>query len=137
MNNHAKRLCTHLETLDFWRDYDAEKKTNARRVYRHSNDSGQAIKVFDCMTDNTITIARRLAEKIVGVARSGDAAPLSIKERATVTRRKSQADKRREEAARAERAKAAEAEFEKRQRIVAAEQSRRSIESLMRPGFGR
>lgn len=137
MNNHAKRLCTHLEALDFRRDYEAEKKTNAKRVYRHANDSAQAIKVFDCMNDSTITIARRLADKIVGLGTSGDVKPATIKERVKIQRRKHSAHQRREEEARSERAARAEAEFEARDRLRRAEAQRREISELMRPGYGR
>lgn len=136
MNNHAKRLCTHLEALDFRRDYDAEDKTKARRVYRHANDMAQAIKVFDCMNDSTITIATRLANKIVGLGSNGPDLP-SLKERAKVTRRKQKTQIQRENEARTQRAARAESEYEARQRTIAAEQRRREIEDLMRPGRGR
>lgn len=136
MNNHAKRLCTHLESLDFRRDYDAEEKTKARRVYRHANDSAQAIKVFDCMNDSTITIATRLANKIVGLGSTGPDLP-SLKERAKITRRKQSQQQKREAEQRAVRAAEAEAKHEAQERARQAAKRRREIEDLMRPGFGR
>lgn len=136
MNNHAKRLCTHLEALDFRRDYDAEEKTKARRVYRHANDMAQAIKVFDCMNDSTITIATRLANKIVGLGSNGPDLP-SLKDRAKITRRKQKTQRQRDDEARAQRGAVAEAMHEARERARLAATRRREIEDLMRPGYGR
>lgn len=114
MNNHAKRLCTHLEALDFRRDYDAEDKTTARRVYRHANDPEQAIKVFDHMSDNTITSQRKLADKIVGLGTSGPDAP-TIKERARIHRRQQQTQRQRDDEARRLRGDAAVALMDTRE----------------------
>lgn len=136
MNNHAKRLCTHLEALDFRRDYEAEERTSARRVYRHANHPEQAIKVFDVMSDNTITSQRKLADKIVGLGSSGPAAP-TIKERARIHRRKQTLQDQRDELARRERAAKAEAEHAKRVAASRADAKRRELQDLMRPGFGR
>lgn len=136
MNNHAKRLCTHLETLDFRRDYDAEEVSKARRIYRHANNPGQAIKVHDQMSDNTITTARKLADKIVGLGSNGPAA-LTIKERAQVHRRKQTQQQKRDDEARRVRAEAAEAEHAKRTAAAQIDAKRREIQSLMMPGGGR
>lgn len=137
MNNHAKRLCTALETIDFRRDYEAEKKTNARRVYRHANDMAQAVKVFDCMNDSSITMALRLANKIADTGWSGPRQPATIKERATVTRRKMSTQLKREQAAIEQRARDAEAKHEAQERERIADQRRREFGSLMQPGRGR
>lgn len=137
MNNHAKRLCKDVESLDFWRDYDAEEKTKARRVYRHSNDPSQAIKVFDQMSDNSITAAVRKANKIAETGWSGPRQPQTIKERATMHRRKERTKRQRDDEARRERAEKAEAEFQVRQKVSQRLKQRREIEDLMRPGYGR
>jgi len=137
MNNHAKRLCKTLESIDFRRDYEAEKKTNARRVYRHANDLGQAVKVFDSMNDNSITMATRLANKIADTGWSGPRQPETIKERARITSVEKKNNRQREDEARAARANEAEREYESKQRELAADARRREIESLMRPGRGR
>ena len=135
MNNHAKRLCTHLETLDFRRDYDAEEKTKARRVYRHANEPETQVKVFDCMSDFTITSATKLANKIAGLGSNGPDAP-SMKEREKARRRKQKTQRQREDEARAERGAVAEAMYEARERERLAVKRRREIEDLMRPGRG-
>ena len=136
MNNHAKRLCKTLESIDFRRDYDAEKKTNARRVYRHANDMTQAVKVFDSMNDNSITMATRLANKIADTGWSGPRQPQTIRERANIIRRKGKTERQRETEARQERAVLAESEYESRQQAIAAERSYREIADLMQQGFG-
>lgn len=136
MNNHAKRLCTHLEGLDFQRDYDAEDVSRARRIYRHANDPTQAIKIFDQMSDSTMTSQRKLADKIVGLGSSGPSA-LSIKERAQVHRRKQTQQQKRDDEARRVRAEAAEAEHAKRSAAAQVAAKRREITALMMPGNGR
>ena len=136
MNNHAKRLCKTLESIDFRRDYDAEKKTNARRVYRHANDMAQAIKVFDSMNDNSITMATRLANKIADTGWSGPRQPQTIRERANIIRRKGKTTRQRETEARQERADRADAEYESQQQTVAVDRHYREITDLMKQGFG-
>lgn len=136
MNNHAKRLCTHLETLDFRRDYKAEETSKARRIYRHANNPEQAIKVHDQMSDGTITAARRLADKIVGLGSSGPSAP-TIKERARIARRKQTQQQKRDDEARRARAEAAEVEHAKRVAAARADAHRREMSALMMPGNGR
>lgn len=136
MNNHAKRLCKHLESLDFRRDYDAEEKTSARRVYRHANEPETAIKVFDSMSDTTITTQVKHANKIVGLASSGPDMP-TVKERVKATRRKQKTQQQRNQAARDERARKAEAEYEVRRKVAEELRKRREISQLMRNGYGR
>ena len=137
MNHHAKRLCKDLEALGFRRDYDAEEKTSARRVYVHSNDPDAALKVHDCMSDNTITAALRKANKIADTGWSGPRQPATIRERATVQRRQARTHRERDDRARADRAAAAEREYEDRQAAIRREQALHEIEALMQPGGGR
>ena len=61
MNNHAKRCMKTLEALGFQRDHEAKTKG---RAYRHPNQPDQVLKVFDAMTDTTITAVIRKANKI-------------------------------------------------------------------------
>lgn len=137
MNHHAKRLCKDLEALDFRRDYDAEEKSNARRVYRHANDPSVVIKVHDRMSDNTITAALRKANKVADTGWSGPRQPATVRERASVQRRTARSQRERDEQARAERAAAAEREYEDRQAAIRREQARAEIAALMQPGGGR
>lgn len=141
MNQHAKRLVKELETLGFRRDHDAQTRGIA---YRHPNDPARVIKVFDAMSDSSMTAARRMANKIADTGWSGPRMPLSIKERLAAQRSR----ETRQEAARREaedaRAADADARFEQRReraararRIEAEDSRRRQIESLMMPGSGR
>lgn len=136
MNNHAKRLCKHLESLDFRRDYAAEEKTKARRVYRHANEPETAIKVFDSMSDTTITTQVKHANKIVGLASSGPNMP-TVKDRVKADRRKKKTQQQRDEEARRARAEKAEREYEIRQKVASELRKRREITNLMQPGSGR
>lgn len=135
MNNHAKRLVRELETLGFRRDYDDPSKNG--RVYRHPNDPSQVIKVFDAMSDNSITAATRKANKIAETGWSGPRMPSSIKERARVRRSGERAEREREARAREERAERAEREHEARLAVERAAQREAEIASLMQPGHGR
>lgn len=133
-NHHARRLMRDLQALGFERDYEAKTRGFA---FRHPNQPDQVIKVFDAMTDNTITAALRLANKIADTGWSGPRQPQSIKERATITRRRESKRRESERAAVAARAAKAEAEHEARERERREDQERRYIADLMRPGNGR
>lgn len=134
MNNHAKRLIRHLEALGFRRDYDA---VSPARVYRHSNAPDQEIKVFEHMVDNTITAARRRADRIAEAGTSGSSDVVPLKERARITRDKRRAQREADDRARRLRAEAADREHEAKQAAARAEERRRSTEDLMQPGYGR
>lgn len=134
MNNHARRLMRDLEALGFERDWDARTRGFA---FRHPNQPDQVIKVFDAMTDNTITAALRKANKIADTGWSGPRMPQTIKERAKITRQRTKNQRQREDAARRERAEKAEREAQARDAILARERRDREIAALMRPGFGR
>ena len=134
MNNHARRLMRDLEALGFNRDYEAKTRGFA---YRHPNQPDQVIKVFDAMTDNTITAALRKANKIADTGWSGPRQQQTIKERAAITLRRESRKREAERAAVEERARKAEAEHEARERIRRDEKRRREIAELMRPGNGR
>lgn len=134
MNNHAKRLVKHLEVLGFRRDYST---LSAGRVYRHPNAPDQVIKVFDHMVDNTITAARKRADKIAEASSVGAPDAMSVKERARVSRDKRKERRTAEMVAAAARATAAERRYEAEQALAQAEADRRDIEDLMQPGGGR
>ncbi len=134
MNHHAKRYMRDLECLGFVRDYDAQTKGIA---YRHPNDPEQILKVFDAMTDNSITSGIRKANKIADTGWSGPAKPASIKERANVTRRKDTQAQKREAEAVQQRADAKEREIEQQDRLTSRDREMRNIGSLMQPGHGR
>lgn len=125
-NHHARRLARDLEALGFQRDYEAKTKGMA---YRHPNQPDEVIKVFDAMTDNTITAALRMANKIADTGWSGPRMPQTIKERAAITRRKQKTQRQREDQARAERA--AKAEVEYRQRRTPAQAFRDGLEERL------
>lgn len=133
-NHHARRLMRDLEALGFERDYEAQTKGFA---YRHANQPDQVIKVFDAMTDTTITAALRKANKIADTGWSGPRMPQTIKERATITRRSKKSQREKEDRARRERADAAEREYEARQAAARSARREREIADLMRHGFGR
>lgn len=135
MNNHSKRLCTHLESLDFYRDYDAEQKSAARRIYRHANEPETAIKVFDCMNDSTITTQQKNAARIIGLATSSSGPSAKERERANRTRRTAQ--QRAEIEARQSRAAKAEADYQATQAQLKRERELRDLRSLMQNGYGR
>lgn len=135
MNHHAKRYMRDLESLGFERDHTYEGRHGV--AYRHPNDPTQVLKVFDAMTDNSITAGLRKANKIADTGWSGPRQPQTIKERATITRRRQTAQQKKIEAERAERAKKAEAEHEARQREARERAAYRDISSLMQPGYGR
>lgn len=105
MNNRSRRLCRDLEALGFYRD---ETHANGAVIYRHANDPEDFVKVQPGMSDNGRTAALRLANKIADTGWSGPNMSPTIKERATITRRKSKVEREREAAARRERAEAAE-----------------------------
>lgn len=134
MNNHAKRLVKELETLGFRRDYDAKTRG---RAYRHPNQPDQIIKVFDAMSDTSITAAKRMANKIADTGWSGPRMPATIKERATIRRRKERAEQERQKAAVEARAAEAERIAEVEARVRREDARRHEIESLMMPGRGR
>jgi uncharacterized protein YaiL (DUF2058 family) len=134
MNNHARRLMRDLEALGFERDWEAQTRGFA---FRHPNQPDQVIKVFDAMTDNTITAALRKANKIADTGWSGPRAPQTIKERAKITRQRTKSQRQREDDARRERAEKAEREAQARDAILARQRRDREIAELMRPGYGR
>jgi len=134
MNNHAKRLVRELEALGFRRDHDAR---TSGRAYVHPNQPDQVIKVFDHMSDTTITAAKRKANKIADTGWSGPRMPSSIKERARIKKASAKAKREAEAKAREERAQAKEAEYIKRRVAEETARKRREIENLMRPGYGR
>lgn len=135
MNHHAKRYMRDLESLGFERDHEYEGRHGV--AYRHPNDPTQVLKVFDAMTDNSITAGLRKANKIAETGWAGPRQPQTIRERATITRRKESVKRRKEREAVEARAKKAEAEYEARQRAERAEAQRREMSGLMRPGYGR
>lgn len=134
MNNHAKRCMKTLEALGFQRDYDAKTRGIA---YRHPNQPDQVLKVFDAMTDTTITAVIRKANKIAETGWSGPRQPETVKERARITRQKQKTARQRDDEARRERAVAAEREHLRRDLLAQEERARREFESLMQPGRGR
>lgn len=134
MNNHAKRCMKTLEALGFQRDHEAKTKG---RAYRHPNQPDQLLKVFDAMTDTTITAVIRKANKIADTGWSGPRQPETIKERARITHAKHKNQRQRQDDARQDRAAEAEREYESRQREIDATKRRHEIESLMQPGRGR
>lgn len=133
MNNRVKRAMKDVEGLGFVRDYDSKM---AGIVYRHGNAPEDFIKFQEAMSDSGVTFVLNKARKIAGAGSSG-ARPQTLKERATITRRKQKTQRERDEEARRARAEQAEAEYEKRQAEKAAERERRAISDLMRPGYGR
>lgn len=134
MNNHAKRLMKELETLGFRRDYDAQTRGIA---YRHANDSTQVIKVFDAMSDSSMTAARRMANKIADTGWAGPRMPSTIKERAATDRRKRAAQQEMVKTAVADRAAEADAKHEAQQSIRRNEARLRELRALMMPGGAR
>lgn len=135
MNHHAKRLVKDLESLGFHRDHDDPSRNG--RVYRHPNDPTQAIKVFDAMSDNSITAATRKANKIADTGWSGPTMPSTIKERARISKSKQRRERERDALARRAHAEKAEAEHQARLAAALDDQRRREISSLMQPGRGR
>lgn len=135
MNNHAKRLKRELETLGFRRDFDDPSRNG--HVYRHPNDTTQAIKVFPKMTDTSITAAIRKANKIADTGWSGPRMPATIKERARVTKSRERQARDREQQAREQRAAAAEREHDAQVAAARSVSREQEIASLMQPGYGR
>ncbi|MGI8682034.1 MAG: hypothetical protein ACR2JO_07880 [Mycobacteriales bacterium] len=134
MNNHAKRCIKNLEALGFYRDHDAQTRGLA---YRHPNAPDQVLKVFDQMTDSTITSVIRKANKIADTGWSGPRQPETVKERARVTHSKNKSQWQREDEARRARAEVAERAHEDRSRTEVETEHRREVEDLMQPGYGR
>lgn len=139
MSTRARRTCQHLEALGFVRDLGLS--TRDKYVYRHPNDDSSPLRVFVGLTETTARAIRAKADLIVGLGTAGESPPSSVRDMARVKRAAERARDRmvaeinaarRDPYQRAaddrviRRAQAAKAE--------AAEQHRREVEALMRPG---
>lgn len=112
-NKRIRRLEEHLEACGFRRDHEAQVAYDGK-AWVHPNKPNDVIKTFPKMSDNSITALTKRAQKVADLSTSGDDAPLSIRERAQITRRKERTRRQREDEARRERAEAKEREIAER-----------------------
>lgn len=135
MNHHARRLARDLEALGFNRAPDRDTRTG--RAWTHPKAPDDVIKVTDHMTDNAITFIRKKAERISDASTAGTRAPLTIKERAIIRRRRETAHEARVRAEREARAAEAEARHQANEAARQRALRDREIRDLMMPGHGR
>lgn len=132
MNGHAKRAIKMLEALDF--RVDGERSSKGEKYYWHPNQPDQSVKVYAGLSEAASKAVQQKANKIADTGWSGPAMPSSIKERARVKKQDEQRQKNAELEARRERARRAEAEYNRREKVRLADRRVREISSLMQPG---
>ena len=135
MNHHARRLARDLEALGFNRAPDLDTRTG--QAWVHPNAPDEVLKVSDHMSDNGITAVTRKANRIADTGWAGPRNPATIRERATIRRRRETAHEAKVRAEREQRAAEAEAKHQAAQAARDSARRDREIRQLMQPGYGR
>lgn len=135
MNGHAKRAIKMLEALDF--RIDEERTSKGERYYWHPNQPDQSVKVYAGLSEAASKAIQQKANRIADTGWPGPAIPTSVKERARVKKQDAKRHEAAEREARRKRAEVAEERYKRNQRLRAADDRMREIQSLMQPGAGR